>query len=476
MIKNERQYRITKAQADKFDRALQAARQIATNVHPLLRTAREQALASQLHDLRQQLQEYDALRTGITPVLEIDSLAALPQALIKARIASGLSQKDLAERLDLKEQQVQRYEATDYESASFSRLLEVCQALGIQIRQDLLIQAPNITVRRIRERLQEAGLGKDFIARLLPTNAGESHALKTLQTIRRIFGWGPDVFLGSTALQPAWAMVGSARFKLPQNASQQESYTYAMYALHLCRLVLQASPFTPVGVIPENPSQLREQMLHETQGTLSLRGALFYLWKRGIPVLPLDDAGTFHGACWRIGGRNIIVLKQRTKSSARWLHDLLHELYHALQEPALAERTVLEPDEMAEERKTSPEERNAMRFAGAVVLNGRAEELAQQSVAVAKNEIRYLKRAVQQVASQEQVPVDALANYLAFRLALQGEDWWGTANNLQQQDNDPWEDARDVLLQQINLTLLTDEDRELLVQALQRRYGDAGTR
>jgi hypothetical protein len=29
----------------------------------------------------------------------------------------------------------------------------------------------------------------------------------------------------------------------------------------------------------------------------------------GIPVLPLSDRGAFHGATWRIQGRNVIVLK-----------------------------------------------------------------------------------------------------------------------------------------------------------------------
>ena len=62
----------------------------------------------------------------------LDRLAAvdeLPTVLIKARISQGLSQKDLAERIGLKEQQIQRYEATDYASASLSRIKEVASAL-----------------------------------------------------------------------------------------------------------------------------------------------------------------------------------------------------------------------------------------------------------------------------------------------------------------------------------------------------------
>ena len=56
----------------------------------------------------------------------------LATVLIKARVAQGLSQRDLAERLGLKEQQIQRYEATDYASASLARIKEVVSALGAE--------------------------------------------------------------------------------------------------------------------------------------------------------------------------------------------------------------------------------------------------------------------------------------------------------------------------------------------------------
>ncbi len=60
MIKNERQYRITKVQAENFEPALaQLAESLdeEQRVHPLLKKAQEDALRSQLEDLRAQLQE-----------------------------------------------------------------------------------------------------------------------------------------------------------------------------------------------------------------------------------------------------------------------------------------------------------------------------------------------------------------------------------------------------------------------------------
>lgn len=141
MIKNERQYRITKAQAQKFSSALAQLRESPPDPgqHPLLRKAREDAIRSQLADLCSELDEYEALRSGRRAVVEVDSFEALPRAIIQARIASGLSQKDLARRLGLKEQQIQQYEATDYASASFSRLGEIIGALGIRVRGEILL-------------------------------------------------------------------------------------------------------------------------------------------------------------------------------------------------------------------------------------------------------------------------------------------------------------------------------------------------
>jgi ribosome-binding protein aMBF1 (putative translation factor) len=140
MIKNERQYRITKAQAQKFEQALAQLAGCSEEMKPenlLLWQAQKSALESQLDDLRQEIEEYEALtirETSKPVVFELDSIEALPLALIKARIAAQLTQKELAERLGLKEQQIQRYEASEYASVSWARVLEVSQVLGMKLQ------------------------------------------------------------------------------------------------------------------------------------------------------------------------------------------------------------------------------------------------------------------------------------------------------------------------------------------------------
>lgn len=66
MIRNARECRITKAQAEKFERGLEEfdPRPSAhPNVHPRLIKARRDAMASQLEALRQEIKEYERLRS-----------------------------------------------------------------------------------------------------------------------------------------------------------------------------------------------------------------------------------------------------------------------------------------------------------------------------------------------------------------------------------------------------------------------------
>jgi ribosome-binding protein aMBF1 (putative translation factor) len=139
MIKNERQYLITKAQAKKFKEAIETFDNKTTNTHPLLAKAELEALESQLADLKWQLDEYEKLRSGKLKRLKTSSFQNLPIELIRARIARGLTQKDLAMKLGVKEQQIQRYEETDYASASLSRLNEVIKALDIEVKEEITL-------------------------------------------------------------------------------------------------------------------------------------------------------------------------------------------------------------------------------------------------------------------------------------------------------------------------------------------------
>lgn len=476
MIKNERQYRITKAQADKFEAAIDALSKD-TAKDPLLAQLERDAMQSQLQELSEQLQEYDELRSGQRHVIEVRSFDELPNALVKARIASGLSQKDLAERLKMKEQQVQRYESTNYQSASMARLQEVVTALGLSVRKEVFLPSPPDSLPALIDRLASTGIESDFLLnRVFPPQLADrlrqSQRITTHEDfclassiIGRVYGWDVDELTSGQPLSLRSDAAGMARFKLPSGVNQRKASAYTVYAHYLALLILQATPDLEPQPIPVDPDECREQIL-ESFGEVTFESSLAYLWDCGVPVLPLGDSGAFHGALWRSDGRNVVVLKQRTKSVSRWLNDCLHEFYHAGQEPEQLERTVIEAPESSPERRDSDEEQEATAFAGDVALDGRAEALAQMCVDLAGGRIERLKSVVQSVSEMEEVDVGSLANYMAFRLSLQDINWWGAATNLQPNDDDPWEVARNWLISRLNLSRLNSVDREILLLAL----------
>jgi transcriptional regulator with XRE-family HTH domain len=475
MIKNERQYRITKAQMTKFSDALDRLSDSPPtdpSVHPLLRKAEKDALESQFTELRDQVREYEALKAGQQAILELDSLEALPTALIKARIAAGLTQKDLAEQLGMKEQQIQRYEETEYGSASFTRLVEISHAIGVRVREEVLL--PKVSLADLLSRVSQAGIDRDLIInRFFPSlsvNQSETSndnglVLSIANSLKRVFGWSLSDLFGSRQLQLDLAPLGAVRFKVSANANQQRLNAYTVYAHFLALLVLEATTDLPTQPIPTNPNQVREA-IRSTYGELTFSNALRYVWSLGIPVLPLKDIGAFHGASWRVNGRNIIVLKQRTQSSDRWLLDLFHELCHAAQEPELLERTVVEEGDIAQTKQESDEEKMATRYGQYILLGGRQEELVDVCIKEAAGSIERIKNVLPKVAARENVSVGALANYMAYRLSLQGENWWGSATNLQMENTDPWQIARDILLEKVNFAILNEVDRKLLMKAL----------
>jgi len=482
MIKNARQYQLTKTQRQRFGAALLAAEEVLASGGGAseLRQLEIDALRSQIETLDLELEEYIALTSGRTKVLEANSFEDLPRILVQARIAAGLSQKDLADRLGLKEQQVQRYEATNYESASLSRISEVVRALGLRIRKEILLPGAPVTLPTIWDRLRKVGLKREFVlSRLLPPAlatrtydaerdpSGEAGnvVMGIANVLGPIFGFTPKALLAGELPALSTLSAQSARFKLPARVRGDALTTYTIYAHYLALIVLGSTSGQRSRPVPDDWNDVRTAIL-SLHGAVNFANALRYVWDLGVAVLPLNDSGLFHGACWRVDRRNIIVLKQKTRSQARLLIDLLHEFFHAMDCPEEANFAVVEDDEMSDARRNSDDEREATEFAADVVLDGRADELAELCAHLAQGHIPRLKAAVQEVAEQEDVSVGVLANYLAYRLSLDGVNWWGTAQNLQEVQEDPWAIARDVLLSRLDFARLNSFDRDLLSRAL----------
>jgi DNA-binding Xre family transcriptional regulator len=135
MIANERQYAITRAQIERFQQALDGSAAQEAKLHPRALKAMRAGLESQLQDLRAEVAEYERLKGGEVASIVADSILDLARVLIQARIVRNWTQRELAERLALPEQQIQRYEATLYKGVAVERLQEVADALKLRVRE-----------------------------------------------------------------------------------------------------------------------------------------------------------------------------------------------------------------------------------------------------------------------------------------------------------------------------------------------------
>ncbi len=134
-ILNERQHWITKLWLQGFEQQLE--KKNPDGFEPQLHRLTLDALKSQIESFKKELAEYETLKGAAPEGLRLESLEELPIWLVKMRTVRGLTQRQLAERIGVKEQQIQRYERNDaqgYFNASYKRILEIAQALSINVQ------------------------------------------------------------------------------------------------------------------------------------------------------------------------------------------------------------------------------------------------------------------------------------------------------------------------------------------------------
>ncbi len=131
MIKNEKQYKISKKRLAEFEQAIAAKQSKA------LPNTKEEAAVNSLirikNDIKEEIKQFESLKNKGIPLRRKVTVAQLPNILIEHKIAKGLTQKQYSEILGIKEQQLQRYEAENYSSVSFGRLLNYLEKANIKI-------------------------------------------------------------------------------------------------------------------------------------------------------------------------------------------------------------------------------------------------------------------------------------------------------------------------------------------------------
>jgi transcriptional regulator with XRE-family HTH domain len=459
MITNERQLQIARRDIERFEEVLNGEMAEA-GVHPTILQAQRDAVEAQLKELRADVDGYLKLRSGKVREFTIDSLAELPRALINCRIASGMTQRELADRLSLKEQQIQRYETQNYSGASFARIADVADAVGIELPKELRIAGVD-TTEAILKRAAVAGVDSALVrSRIAP--AGGARAVA--ERIGYVFDWDPGDLFSIAPLELPSIGGGTARFKMPRNRNERNVAAYTAYVHRLAQICASAMPLQPPEIIPDSAQPMID--IINRRGDVDFANTLETAWDLGIIVLPLSDSGLFHGAHWRIDGTNVVILKQGELSAAKWLTDLLHEMFHAARFPEQLNNAVIEEAETSEHRREDPEEQQATWYAALVATRGRAEELFKRVLKQTDGDLRRFKSAVARIATATDVDVGVLANYVAHRVALQDENWWGTAANLQDRSINPLMIARDAFFRRFDFSNLDETGLELLQLAL----------
>lgn len=130
MIQNEHQYKVTQTKLRELGQASIDLAVNSCNLSERLLQAEKQGIQVLIDRLKSEIVEYDNLKQQRTPI-QIASIEDLAVGLIKARIAVGMTQKELAAKIGVQEQQIQRYEENQYASASLARLTEIARALEI---------------------------------------------------------------------------------------------------------------------------------------------------------------------------------------------------------------------------------------------------------------------------------------------------------------------------------------------------------
>lgn len=133
MIRNETEYQQAVARLDaERDRIAQYAVDWAAQGYTAEQVAKlRQPLESFHMQLVEEVESYERLKRG--QFAEFDNLHGLGQVLIGVRIARGLTQRELAERLGVNESMVSRDERNEYHGITVDRAMRILDAMGVRL-------------------------------------------------------------------------------------------------------------------------------------------------------------------------------------------------------------------------------------------------------------------------------------------------------------------------------------------------------
>jgi ribosome-binding protein aMBF1 (putative translation factor) len=133
MIKNEKQYKISKRKLRELKHFIGKTTKD-TDQDPLRNQLILASLNATKRELEHEIHLYESMKNNKEKVLKERLITDLPSIITEYKIMSGLTQKELSAMLGLKEQQLQRYEASGFKSVTFRNLLKFLDLMGLEIK------------------------------------------------------------------------------------------------------------------------------------------------------------------------------------------------------------------------------------------------------------------------------------------------------------------------------------------------------
>ncbi|MEO2205035.1 ImmA/IrrE family metallo-endopeptidase [Paenibacillus pabuli] len=429
------------------------------------------ALEGQVEELTKQVEDYENLKNGVIEPFKVSEIMKLPNYIIRKRIASGRSLEELSEYTGIDVRQLEEYEEELFVEAPPSDLAKIIKTLQIPVPTPFFSM---LQVKLIDLKKNIAKSLKNLETFILPEEIkqGENQSLgylKLFSRLKGIYDEYAEKFLLDSSQPIQFSSVSSFKYKVPKGVSQELVYSYTTFATYLAKVVSTSYTVEAASFLTDY-RMFKEQVLRG-YGILNLESCVNYMWDLGIPVIPLKAKGGFHGACWRSNGKNVIILKQQANSEARWLFDLLHEYWHATQEPELEERSVVDFTETLSQIEQDSEEIAANNFASDVLFNGKRNELIEACYEEAQFKLAYLKNAVINISNANYVDTGSLANFVAYdvqtKVKSKNQTWWGAAQTLQNKNN-PHGVVLKVLEERLDFNNIEDKlDREMVINLIE---------
>ena len=316
---NEKEVRDARARISKLSEALQssnALEPVVAGLPPEVVLQVSRMMKAERERLKQAVEAYEEAKETKRPGA-LKSLVNFDPGLmlIVARIANGYSQKDLAWRLGVKEQQVQRWESERYSQISLKNYNRVASLLGVRLSADMPEQpefrgldkvidgVSKADIRKILKHGRENGwFAHDYteadLRRYIAENRIDFGSPGLLRTGLNVADHSEDVLLH------AW------RARVTTRAREAfEDITEAYDPLELKWLP------ELIGVSSKADGPIRAQVM------LASRGIVLVVEPQ-VPGLQID------GAAFIVDGRPVIGMTMRTDTVDNFWFTLLHEVAH----------------------------------------------------------------------------------------------------------------------------------------------------